>query len=95
MISHLQRPCLTLEARLNQRQNECMQVFLDLIDSEPICGFLREHQEFDKYYLACVFVYFQRARMHVREYNPRKFALALHIVNAMKASCAFLLVVPD
>ncbi len=61
-----------------------MKVYLELLDSETVSAFLDDHPEFDRYYLACVFIYFQRARMHVREYNHRKFVLALHIVNAIK-----------
>ena len=31
-----------------------------------------------------MWIYFQRARLHVNEYTPRRFAAALHIVNAIK-----------
>ena len=70
-----------------------MLAFLELIDNDPMKSFLENHPEIDRYYIACCYVYFQRASLHIREFTPRKFALALHIVNAMKvgitSSCHF------
>ena len=72
---------------MNMRQRLGMLAFYELVESFPIHDFLQANPEFDRYYLACVYVLFQRASFHVREYNVRKFAMALHIVNAVKVCC--------
>ena len=75
--------------KLSARQHADMMAFFDLLESESISKFLRDHPCFDRYYIASVYVYFQRANLHAREYNARKFAMALHIANAMKVGLSF------
>lgn len=87
ILSHaLQRTfCEAFDSpKLNARQHAGMMAFFDLLESEPLVSFLQKNPCFDRYYIASVYVYFQRANLHAREYNPRKFAMALHIANAMK-----------
>ena len=62
-----------------------MRSFLELLDSSTIRAFLDAHRDFDRFYVAGAYIYFQRAEMHDREYNPRNFAIAMHIMNAIKA----------
>ena len=63
-----------------------MRLFLELVDSAAVGAFLDKHRDFDRYYVAGAYIYFQRAELHDREYTPRNFAIAMHIMNAIKAS---------